>query len=147
LTSEVTALQKISSGTSRDRTSASGALNTGKQECCDIGGPHSHSNFVFLQDFGTIRRMALDPLHPPIWLRKLHVSAQQISPEDYAQTPEEGLLRGCELSDAVLQFSVACARALGSGPLPPRLPFENPFRPNQILERFSTDQRGDLADG
>jgi hypothetical protein len=100
----------------------------------------------FLQDFGTIRRMAFDPLHPPIWLRKLHVSAQQISPDDYARTPEEGILLGCELSDAILQFSVACARALGSGPLPPRLPFENPFHQNQILERVFTEQRDDLAD-
>lgn len=72
--------------------------------------------------------MALDPLNPPIWLRKLHVSAQQISPDDYASTPEEGLSRGCELSDAMLQFSAACAAALGSRPLPPRDPFENPFR-------------------
>lgn len=62
--------------------------------------------------------MAFDPANPPIWLRKLHVSAQQISPDDYAPTPEKGILRGCELSDAVRQFSEACARAFGSGLLP-----------------------------
>jgi len=56
--------------------------------------------------------MALDPLHPPIWLRKLHVSAQQISPDDYAPTPEEGILLTCELSDAHLALSEAFASSL-----------------------------------
>ena len=56
--------------------------------------------------------MALDPLHPPIWLRKLHVSAQQISPDDYAPTPEEGILLTCELSDAHLALSEAFVSSL-----------------------------------
>jgi hypothetical protein len=56
--------------------------------------------------------MALDPLHPPIWLRKLHVSAQRISPDDYAQTPEEGILLTCELSDAHLALSEAFVSSL-----------------------------------
>ena len=89
--------------------------------------------------------MALDPLHPPIWLRKLHVSAQQISPDDYAQTPGEGLIRGCEFSDAALQLSAGCAAALGSGCLPPRAPFENPFRLNDIITHLPTEQRSDCA--
>ncbi|MER3422592.1 MAG: hypothetical protein C4293_04510 [Nitrospiraceae bacterium] len=56
--------------------------------------------------------MALDPLNPPIWLRKLHVSAQQISPDDYAATPEEGILLVCELSDAHLALAEAFASSL-----------------------------------
>jgi hypothetical protein len=44
--------------------------------------------------------MAFDPANPPIWLRKLHVSAAQISPTDYAATPEEGILTVCRLSSA-----------------------------------------------
>ncbi len=89
--------------------------------------------------------MALDPLNPPIWLRKLHVSAQQISPDDYPPTPEEGILLACELSDAMLQFSAACAAALGSGPLPPRAPFENPFRQNDPAPGTRMEQRDNCA--
>ena len=44
--------------------------------------------------------MALDPNNQPIWLRKLHVTAAQVSPSDYPPTPEEGLLLVCRLSDA-----------------------------------------------
>jgi len=72
--------------------------------------------------------MALDPANPPIWLRKLHVSAAQISPDDYATTPDEGILECCRLSDAMRAWSKACAQALGLSPLPPRPPFYNPFR-------------------
>lgn len=46
------------------------------------------------------RLMALDPANPPIWLRKLHVTAAQIDPTDYPATPEEGILLCCRLSDA-----------------------------------------------
>jgi hypothetical protein len=56
--------------------------------------------------------MALDPLDPPIWLRKLHMSAHQMSPGDYPQTPEEGILLTCELSDAHLALSEAFASSL-----------------------------------
>jgi hypothetical protein len=70
------------------------------------------ANFAFLRDFGNIRPMALDPLHPPIWLRKLHVSAQQISSDDYAQTPEEGILLTCQLSDAHLALAEAFVSSL-----------------------------------
>jgi hypothetical protein len=76
--------------------------------------------------------MALDPANPPIWLRKLHVAAEQISPGDYAETPEEGILRGCRLSDAIREWSLACAEALGRAPLPPRPPFDNPFGPTPV---------------
>jgi hypothetical protein len=56
--------------------------------------------------------MALDPSNPPIWLRKLHVTAQQISPTDYPATPEEGILLVCKLSDAHLVLAKAMAAAL-----------------------------------
>lgn len=49
--------------------------------------------------------MPIDPDDPPIWLRKLHVSAAQISPSDYPATPEEGILEVCRLSDAALALS------------------------------------------
>ena len=74
------------------------------------------------------RRMAFDPADPPIWLRKLHVSAAQITAADYAATPELGLLEGCRLSDAMQRWSKACAQALGLSPLPCPPPFTNPFR-------------------
>jgi hypothetical protein len=72
--------------------------------------------------------MAFDPANPPIWLRKLHVTAAQISPDDYPATPEEGILLCCHLSDAHRAFAKACAHALGLPDLPPHPPFENPFR-------------------
>jgi hypothetical protein len=56
--------------------------------------------------------MAFDPANPPIWLRKLHVSAAQISPTDYPPTPEDGLLLVCRLSDAHLALAKAFAAAL-----------------------------------
>jgi hypothetical protein len=56
--------------------------------------------------------MALDPANPPIWLRKLHVTAEQIDLTDYASTPEEGILLVCELSDTHLALSEAFAYAL-----------------------------------
>jgi hypothetical protein len=89
--------------------------------------------------------MALDPDHPPIWLRKLHVAAEQISPDDYAQTPEEGILMGCRLSDAVRVWSLACAQALGFSSLPPRPPLDNPFRLNQLADRPDSGPRKDDA--
>jgi hypothetical protein len=49
--------------------------------------------------------MPIDPDDPPIWLRKLHVSAAQISPSDYPATPEDGILEVCRLSDAALARS------------------------------------------
>jgi len=44
--------------------------------------------------------MPIDPDDPPIWLRKLHVTAAQIDPSDYPATPAEGILQVCRLSDA-----------------------------------------------
>ncbi|BFU90898.1 MAG: hypothetical protein NTAFB01_20850 [Nitrospira sp.] len=44
--------------------------------------------------------MAFDPANPPIWLRKLHVSAAQISPTDYPVSAVEGILAVCRLSNA-----------------------------------------------
>ena len=49
--------------------------------------------------------MPIDPDDPPIWLRKLHVGAAQISPSDYPATPEAGILEVCRLSDAALALS------------------------------------------
>jgi hypothetical protein len=72
--------------------------------------------------------MAFDPANPPIWLRKLHVSAAQISSHDYAITPEEGLLECCRLSDAIRGWSKVCTEALGLVPLPAPPPLDNPFR-------------------
>ena len=46
------------------------------------------------------RLMAFDPDHPPIWLRKLHVSAAQINPTDYPASAVEGILAVCRLSTA-----------------------------------------------
>jgi len=56
--------------------------------------------------------MAFDPANPPIWLRKLHVTAAQISPDDYPTTPEEGILDCCRLSDAHMALSKTFAAAL-----------------------------------
>lgn len=44
--------------------------------------------------------MAFDPANPPIWLRKLHVSAAQISPTDYPASAVEGILTVGRLSTA-----------------------------------------------
>lgn len=74
------------------------------------------------------RCMPFDPANPPIWLRKLHVSAAQISAADYAATPEQGIVECCRLSDAMHRWAKACAQALGRPPLPCRPPFDNPFR-------------------
>lgn len=63
-------------------------------------------------------RMAFDPANPPIWLRKLHVTAAQISPADYPVTPEEGILQCCKLSHLAHRFSAACGRAFDSGCFP-----------------------------
>lgn len=46
------------------------------------------------------RSMAFDPDNPPIWLRKLHVSAAQINPTDYPASAVEGILAVCRLSSA-----------------------------------------------
>jgi len=60
--------------------------------------------------------MAFDPANPPIWLRKLHVSAAQISPTDYPPTPEQGLLLVCQLSNTHLALAKAFAAALFPDP-------------------------------
>ena len=71
--------------------------------------------------------MPFDPANPPLWLRKLHVTATRITPDDYPGTPEEGILLCCRLSDAMQAWSKACTDALGLTPLPPPPPFDNPF--------------------
>jgi hypothetical protein len=44
--------------------------------------------------------MPIDPDDPPIWLRKLHVTAKQLSSDEYPATPAEGILQVCRLSSA-----------------------------------------------
>jgi hypothetical protein len=44
--------------------------------------------------------MPIDPDDPPIWLRKLHVTAEQLSPDEYPATPADGILQVCRLSNA-----------------------------------------------
>ena len=44
--------------------------------------------------------MPIDPDNPPIWLRKLHITAKQLTPDDYPATPAEGILKVCRLSHA-----------------------------------------------
>jgi hypothetical protein len=85
--------------------------------------------------------MAFDPANPPIWLRKLHVSAAQISPDEYSPTAEEGLLKCCRLSDAVRAWSLACAQALGHQPLPPPPPFDNRFRLTPLTKDSASGRR------
>jgi hypothetical protein len=74
--------------------------------------------------------MPIDPDDPPIWLRKLHVSAAQLSPSDYAATPEEGILQVCRLSDSHRALEQAMKQTLGHDPMPVPPPFEIPVRPN-----------------
>ena len=62
--------------------------------------------------------MGLDPANPPIWLRKLHVTAAQISPTDYPPTPAEGVLLVLRLSDAHRALAKAFADALFPDPPP-----------------------------
>jgi hypothetical protein len=87
------------------------------------------------------RRMAFDPAHPPIWLRKLHVTAAEIDPSDYAPTPEEGILRMCRLSDEMNALSRAFAEALGTAPFPAADPFDNSLS----LHRCPDDQPPESA--
>jgi len=44
--------------------------------------------------------MPIDPDDPPIWLRKLHVTAKQLSSDEYPATSAEGILQVCRLSNA-----------------------------------------------
>jgi hypothetical protein len=68
--------------------------------------------------------MPIDPDDPPIWLRKLHVTAAQIDPSDYPATPAEGILQVCRLSDAHRALEGAMKRALGQDPSPLPPPFQ-----------------------
>ena len=56
--------------------------------------------------------MPIDPDDPPIWLRKLHVTAAQIDPGDYPATPAEGILQVCRLSDAQLALTKAFEQSM-----------------------------------
>ena len=56
--------------------------------------------------------MPIDPDDPPIWLRKLHVTAAQIDPSDYPATPAEGILQVCRLSDAQLALTKAFEQSM-----------------------------------
>ena len=58
------------------------------------------------------RRMAFDPANPPIWLRKLHVSAAQINPTDYPASAVEGILAVCRLSSAQQRWMTALRAAI-----------------------------------
>lgn len=100
--------------------------------------------FAFLLELGKMARMGIDPAHPPIWLKKLHVTAAQITPSDYATTPEEGILAVCHLSDAHCELSLAFAQALGREPAPPWPPFDNPFRsePAQLPQQTAPPRDG-----
>ena len=91
--------------------------------------------------------MAFDPENPPIWLRKLHVTAAQIDPSDYASTPEEGILRVCRLSDVHQVLSKAFAEALGFAPYQTPDPFVNPFSLNASapIDQDSDSRKGDVA--
>jgi hypothetical protein len=80
--------------------------------------------------------MSFDPSNPPIWLRKLHVTAAEIDSSDYAATPEEGILRVCRLSDEMGILAMAFAESLGMPPLPPSDPFDSPLS----LHRLSHEQ-------
>jgi hypothetical protein len=71
--------------------------------------------------------MPFDSKNLPIWLRKLHVSAAQMSSTDYPATPEEGIRQCCRLSDAVLAWSQACTEALGLSLSSPPPPLDRPF--------------------
>ena len=75
------------------------------------------AGFVFPCRCCTIRRMAFDPANPPIWLRKLHVTAAQCTPDEYPASPEEGILLCCRLSDEHLALAKAFAAALYPHPL------------------------------
>jgi hypothetical protein len=75
--------------------------------------------------------MRFDAKNPPVWLRKLHVSAVQVSPRNYAAGPEEGIRLCCSLSDNVHAWSVACARALVHSPISPAPPLDHPFDPER----------------
>ena len=90
--------------------------------------------------------MAFDPANPPIWLRKLHVTAAQIDPSDYAPTPEEGILRVCRLSDDMCVLSKAFAEALGFAPYQPLDPFVDPFSMNVVpsIRQDSESRTGDV---
>ena len=85
--------------------------------------------------------MPIDPDDPPIWLRKLHITAAQINPSDYPATPAEGILQVCRLSDAHRALERAMKLALGQPPSPP-LP---PFQPLAIPLSFqSPSEQADL---
>jgi len=43
--------------------------------------------------------MRFDPQWPPIWLRKLRVSAGQFTESDFPSNPEDGIHLVCLLSD------------------------------------------------
>ncbi|THJ22063.1 MAG: hypothetical protein CAF45_010715 [Nitrospira sp. CG24E] len=60
--------------------------------------------------------MPIDPDDPPIWLRKLHMTAAQIDPSDYPATPAEGILQVCRLSDAQLALTKAFKRSRKATP-------------------------------
>ncbi|HEY5932826.1 MAG TPA: hypothetical protein VIT63_07905 [Nitrospira sp.] len=58
------------------------------------------------------RLMAFDPANPPIWLRKLHVTAAQINPTDYPSSAVEGILAVCRLSNAQYRWISALRGAV-----------------------------------
>jgi hypothetical protein len=112
-------------------------LGAGRHRLCYPSPSLSRSNhppslFAFPLRCATIGAMSFNAKHPPIWLRKLHVSAAQARPSDYPARPEDGILLCCSLSDEVRAWSLACTGALGlsqmSAPAPP---LNHPFHPER----------------
>ena len=62
--------------------------------------------------------MPVDPANPPIWLRKLHVTAAQISPADYPASSSEGILAVCRLSTAQYRWMLALRCAVEASDRP-----------------------------
>jgi hypothetical protein len=75
--------------------------------------------------------MRFDAKNPPVWLRKLHVSAVQVSARTYAAGPNEGIRLCCSLSDDVHAWSLACARALTLSSMSPPATLDHPFDPER----------------
>ena len=86
---------------------------------------------LFSDRCGTITIMSFDSQNPPVWLRKLGLSAAEDGSNRYAPRPEVGILSCCRLSDEVYVWSAACADALALSPLSAPAPFDHPFDPER----------------
>ena len=81
--------------------------------------------------YGTIATMSFDAKNPPVWLRKLGLSAAGDSRNQYAASPEVGILLCCCLSDDVHAWSAMCADALALSPMSAPAPLDHPFDPER----------------